>query len=418
MSGTTEQRRGYCPSVWTPMESGDGLLLRVRAAARTLHAGELRALARLARAHGNGLLEITRRANLQLRGLSEASVADAQAELLHRGLVELSPEREARLGVLVHPLSGLDPSCAELAGVAGELQRLLAAADDLVGLPAKFGVVLDGGGLPLEVSADIRVEVHASEPFLAFLSVGGALLAATLLDDAPRAVLALARAGLALSPGRRMRDVVAEHGLAPLEASIRELVVMAPRPAVRPSSASWLGHHTGARSWFGLAIPFGAAEAGQWDGIATLSERFGSSQVRITPRRTVVLPDVAEAQVPELLDAAQRLGLIVDRSDPLLNVVACAGAPACRSGCHETRAFALTLLRPLGARLSAGATLHVSGCSKGCALDGPADFTVVHGFDGARLGLRTDVAATAESPALTLIELKARIGELGRDEPS
>src|SRR5687768_827283 len=94
MSDTTEQRRGYCPSVWTPMESGDGLLLRVRAGARILHAGELRALARLARSHGNGLLEITRRANLQLRGLSEDSLVGAQEELLRRGLVELSPERE------------------------------------------------------------------------------------------------------------------------------------------------------------------------------------------------------------------------------------------------------------------------------------------------------------------------------------
>jgi precorrin-3B synthase len=418
MSGTTEQRRGYCPSVWTPMESGDGFLLRVRAGARTLHAGELRALARLARTHGNGLLEITRRANLQLRGLSEATLPGAQEELLRKGLVELSPEREARLGLLVHPLSGLDDACADLDMLSRELHRLLAAADDLSGLPAKFGVVVDGGGRALEVSADIRVDVRRADPFLAFLSAGGAMLGATLVDDAPRAVVALARAGLLLSPGRRLRDVVAEHGLAPLQDSIRELFVMAPVPPPSSGPDSWLGHHAGRRSWFGLGIPFGAAEAGQWDALATLSEHYGSSQVRITPRRTVVLLDVAESDVPALGDAARRQGMIVDPRDPLINVVACAGAPACRSGCHETRAFALSLLRPLGARLSAGATLHVSGCSKGCALDGPADFTIVHGEDGPRLGLGTDVAGALEAPPLTIVELKARLAELGRGEPS
>jgi precorrin-3B synthase len=418
MSGTTEQRRGYCPSVWTPMESGDGMLLRVRAGARTLHAGELRGLARLARSHGNGLLEITRRANLQLRGLSEASLTGAQEELLRRGLVEASPEREARLGVLVHPLAGLDDACAELDALARELSRLLAAADDLSGLPAKFGVVVDGGGRPLEVSADIRVDVRPADPFLAFLSAGGALLGAVLVDDAPRAVLALARAGHSLGPGRRMRDVVAEHGLAPLHDCLRELFVMAPVPPASPAPDSWLGHHVGRRSWFGLGIPFGAAEASQWEALATLAERYGSSQVRITPRRTVVLLDVAQSEVPALSDTARRQGMIVDPRDPLLNVVACAGAPACRSGCHETRAFALSLLRPLGARLAAGATLHVSGCKKGCALDGPADFTIVHGEDGPRLGLGTDVAGTLAAAPLTIVELKARLAELGRGEPS
>jgi precorrin-3B synthase len=400
------------------MASGDGLLLRVRAGARTLHAGELRCLARLARTHGNGLLEITRRANLQLRGLSEASLAGAQAELLRRGLVDVSPEREARLGLLVHPLSGLDDRCADLGALAREIERQLTAADDLTGLSAKFGVVLDGGGYALEVAADLRVDVRSADPFLAFVSAGGAWLGATLVDDAPQAILALARTALMLSPGRRLRDVILEHGLAPLSASIAHLIVLAPLPAESPEAGSWIGHHTGKRTWFGLGIPFGAAETGQWDALATLAERHGSAQIRVTPRRTVVLPDVPLSEVPALVDGARRSGLIVDPRDPLLNVVACAGAPACRSAHHETRAFALSLLRPLGARLSSGATLHVSGCSKSCALDGPADYTVVHEPHGARLGLGTDVAGATEAPVVAVDALKARIVELSRSEPS
>jgi sulfite reductase beta subunit-like hemoprotein len=79
----------------------------------------------------------------------------------------------------------------------------------------------------------------------------------------------------------------------------------------------------------------------------------------------------------------------------MLRVIACPGAPACSSAWGETRALA----RRLSARLAPDRTLHVSGCSKGCASSEPADITIVHAADGCKLGFGLDVTQTSLAPA-------------------
>src|SRR5688500_9321244 len=66
MNSSTEERfhkRGWCPRVWTPMESGDGFIVRVHPGFRARSSAEVRTLAALARDFGNGQIEVTRRAN-------------------------------------------------------------------------------------------------------------------------------------------------------------------------------------------------------------------------------------------------------------------------------------------------------------------------------------------------------------------
>ena len=68
-------KRGWCPSLYDPMESGDGLLVRVKPANATLTAHAASILADAARRHGNGAIDITSRANLQFRGLTPEGAA-------------------------------------------------------------------------------------------------------------------------------------------------------------------------------------------------------------------------------------------------------------------------------------------------------------------------------------------------------
>ena len=90
---------------------------------------------------------------------------------------------------------------------------------------------------------------------------------------------------------------------------------------------------------------------------------------RLTPWRMVFLPGVTE--LPPHAD------LITVPNHPLLRVHACTGAPSCPQGSVATRLLA----RALAPALPKGATLHVSGCSKGCAHPVRADLTLV-GRDG------------------------------------
>jgi precorrin-3B synthase len=66
------RRRGACPGLSTPMQTGDGLLVRLLPTG-TIPLAAFAALCGEARMHGNGVIEITSRGSIQVRGLSGAS---------------------------------------------------------------------------------------------------------------------------------------------------------------------------------------------------------------------------------------------------------------------------------------------------------------------------------------------------------
>ena len=88
--------QGWCPGALRPMASGDGLVVRVRPHGGRLSQAQARGIADLARRHGNGLIDLSNRANLQLRGVTEASYPALIAGLRQLGLIDDSAEAEAR----------------------------------------------------------------------------------------------------------------------------------------------------------------------------------------------------------------------------------------------------------------------------------------------------------------------------------
>src|SRR5215510_3019614 len=100
----SESRRGACPEVLQPMETGDGWLARLPPREGPLALGAVRGLCAAARAHGNGILEVTRRGNLQVRGLRPESVRDFADALLAAGIA-IEPGPSIQTG----PLAGHDP---------------------------------------------------------------------------------------------------------------------------------------------------------------------------------------------------------------------------------------------------------------------------------------------------------------------
>ena len=74
--------RGWCPGLYTPMASGDGLLVRVRPPRATLAVDAARRLVQAASQFGNGVLELTSHAATQVRGLSSDSIAPFAAAMV------------------------------------------------------------------------------------------------------------------------------------------------------------------------------------------------------------------------------------------------------------------------------------------------------------------------------------------------
>jgi precorrin-3B synthase len=387
----SEQRRGFCPSLQAPMASGDGLIVRL--SVHALASAELRALVQLAAELGNGVVEITRRGKLQLRGLREDTLPNLRAALR---------VAEAPAALVVNPLHGLHAACAPLESLASELAAVLAGAR----LADKFGVVLDSGGVLRDVPADIHVDVSAHGA--AMLRIAGEhVLGQVAASQVARAVQALLEAHARHPECSRARALVAAHGLQELAASIQAFTAALPPTAARPLATEQLIGQHASPAWLGLGLAFGSADSATWLALAELAERFGSGHIRFTPFRGVILPGVRSR---EAVIHARETGWITDPSDPLLRAIACPGAPACASARGETRRLARELL-PL---LAAGARVHVSGCSKSCAHSGAAPVTVVCERDGVRLGFDASAAQVAETPVFPLEKVRERLFALAR----
>ncbi len=102
--------KGWCPGILRPMASGDGLIVRVRPRGGAFSLKTAAALADLAQRLGNGHIDLTRRANLQLRGLTEDRLPELRTELAPLGLLDPDAETEAVRNVMMAPLAGLDPA--------------------------------------------------------------------------------------------------------------------------------------------------------------------------------------------------------------------------------------------------------------------------------------------------------------------
>jgi precorrin-3B synthase len=432
MSELTRNARGYCPGVWTPMPSGDGLIVRVRPRHARMPAARVAALASLARACGNGIIELTRRGNLQIRGVSASSWPRLRAELVELGVAGAAPESEARPALFVCPLSGLDPRCPPLEPLAEALDAVLFRPESTAAstggverrLSDKFSLVLGGGSQSSsELSADLHVRLHPAHPELADLLLAGKAEEATPLGCCPTNVVvdAVRRLLVALgafpSERRRMREAVAAD-LDHLRAAVAPLGLGAPR-----REAAWgspeVGYHTGSVDWFGYALPFGSADAEAWAALARIAERLGAGEVRFTPTRHVLVVGVRPVDRKALVELGQRRSLGVRRPKRALELVACSGAPACGSAHGETRELARRLGRLLHGSSRTEATLHVSGCEKSCARDEAADITLVHGADGLRLGFGRNVRGTLATPPLTLDGVQRQLVErFGRARPA
>lgn len=359
--------RGWCPGALRPMQSGDGLVVRVRPRLGRFSQTQVQAIAAAALRHGSGVIDLTSRANLQMRGVRSEAHADLIADLDAAGLVDATEADEARRNILVGPFAD---------ATEDDIARLVEAVlPGLPPLPGKFGFAVDCGTARVlaRASADLRVERDAEGALMLRadgMERGWRVDATSLAGMIARLVAAYVRAG----GGRgRMAEHIHAEGFAADLGAPKAMPAMALVPPVPMLTA--------AGALVGLA--FGQTDA------ATLAALGQLGPLRLTPWR-MVLVEGARA-MPDLP------GLITHFADPLTAVVACTGAPGCPQGLAPTRPLA----RALAPHIPEGRVLHVSGCAKGCAHPGAADVTLVAAAGGFELIRRGTARDASLLPALS-----------------
>lgn len=411
------------------MAALDGGICRVKLAGGELSSAQARAVAAASESCASGVLELTNRSNLQIRGVRD----DAQAELIQRlldaGLGPRVAGADDVRNLLLSPSAGLDPvALFDVRPLAGQLLDLLQDTSDFHALSAKFALQLDGGEAlaMLEHPHDLWLSALPGGELLAFGLAGCPVdgpLAAVERKQAVALVDTVLRLFLDLAAPEQMRmrqlldglsvDDFLQHVQARLPFQLRrdESVLAWRRTA--GSSAVALGAQ--AQRQVGLqmvlvAAPLGRITARQLAALADLAQRHGDATLRLTPWQGVLLPNIPSARCADLLAELAALGLLLDSQEPLTHLLACTGSAACAKGLADTKADA----RQLADLLRAGAArpqVHLSGCPRACAAAHTASFTLL-AQPGGRYQLYQRAAGTAGfgrllAPSLSIDEAGA-----------
>ena len=389
-------RAATCPSVHEPFSQVDGALVRVRLPGGVMSTSQLARVARAAHSHGTGV-ELTNRANVQIRGVARESLGELERALVLAGVTDADPALERRRNVMASPTAGRDAK--ELV----DTRSLVAAAIALLGaasnehLSPKFGLLIDGGGRVhvRERHQDLSVgAVRLLDGSWSFeLRLGEALAAGG--DDpavlvAPERVAAVLKGALDLvasSPaaGGRTSQLVAVLGaqevFGRIEVRSGETLRRVERGELAPVDASGppigvVAQRQSGYSMIGAMPLLGRTSGAILAAVATLADEVGSPSVHVTPWRSLLVVDVPDAESAKVLARLSQLGLVTDANDPALGVVACAGARGCPAGSVDTQRDATALITALrDESVNAPFTVHLSGCAKRCA-DATTDFDV------------------------------------------
>ncbi|MEV6039446.1 precorrin-3B synthase [Nonomuraea sp. NPDC052116] len=411
-------RPDACPGALQVHEAADGPLARVRLPGGAISPARLRELAACAADLGSDVIELTSRANVQVRGLrSPAAFAERIAAA---GLLPSQAHERVR-NIVASPLGGrTGPGLLDPQPLVAALDRALCSRPRLAGLPGRFLFAVDeGSGDMLALGADVTF--FDGRLLLAGVDIGLAVGA----DAAAERMIAAAEAFLDERPeGDRGAWRIAELDNGPARIATRLHTTTASRDHTAPhdhtgtadrAADAHSGHqpHAGrieqrdGRVALEVVVPLGRLSAAQARAIAAAAEVNGPAgtigapdpgsadgapgpgdatgvpdpgdatgaadpgdaadvPIRLTPWRTVVLldlPPAAAGRAARMLEAA---GLVTDPASPWAGVSACTGRPGCAKSLadvqEDARRWVATLDGP------PETPVHWAGCKRRCGL--------------------------------------------------
>jgi precorrin-3B synthase len=376
-------RADACPGALQTHAAADGALARVRVPGGLLTGGQLRALAAAARDLGDGALELTSRGNVQLRGLADGAEAELGDRLAAVGLLPSASHERVR-NVLASALTGRAGGHVDVRPWVRALDAGICADPALAALPGRYLATLDDG----------RGDVAGLGGDVGLLALSPAEVALTLAgtdsgfrahpDDAVALALAATRAFLderAARGGTAWRLAELDDGVAAVTARLsgrRGMTVDLP-PAPTPGPVGAAAQHDG-RTALVAVVPLGRLTADQAELLARLAD-----EVQLTPRRSVVVPDLAEDAVDDAAVALHRTGMVFDADSAWTRVTACAGRPGCAKSLADVRADAARAVAD-GTLPAGGARQHWAGCERRCGRPRGEVVDVVATGTGYRVG--------------------------------
>jgi ferredoxin-nitrite reductase len=404
----TETSPRICPDIYHPAIARDGLLTRLRIPGGVLNELQCLTIAELLETIGLEYVQVTNRANLQLRSLDRDLEPDLLTKLTECGLAASNTAVDGIRNIMLSPTAGIDArELMDVRPLADAWLEYLNNHPELGILSNKFSVGFDGGGSVSIVDRpnDITLLAVSENEFSLYLGIGergeaplpvGVKLAT---DECLPMLAAIAQSyhqgieviGEDTRRKPRLRDVIRHFGLTEFGELVRREVKGSSRfifknpdlerESSRANSEVHLGVHQQRqtdRYYLGVVLLLGRWTGAQIRGLGSISAQYGSGNIRLTPWQNVIIPDVREIDLHTVQALIDDLGLVQTATHPSSLLRACAGATGCQYSATDTQADAIELADYLEAKfiLDRPLNIHFSGCNKSCAQHELADITL------------------------------------------
>ncbi len=308
-SGIYRGHPDACPGAVELHQAADGGLARIRVPGGTLSAAQWDAVRLAAAELGNGSVELTSRANLQIRGLADG--VELGERMRAAGLLP-SWSHERIRNIVAAPLD-------DNQDLVDALDAALCADPELASLPGRFlvtvGASVSGLGGDLGLVGDVLLLAGTDTGVRVHDPVDALVTAARLFQSMRGTAWRLSE----VDGG--VRKITEHFGATGAQRIIPAVTPVAPSPSTP-------------------GVPLGRLDAHQLAGVA----------IRLTPWRSLVVPPGTDTS-----------GLITDPESPWHGVSACTGRPGCAKSLSDVRADARAWLGTPHNR-----PVHWSGCSRRC----------------------------------------------------
>jgi ferredoxin-nitrite reductase len=376
----------------------EAYMARLRIPGGQLKTFQAREIARTCQELTTGYLQVTTRANFQMRLIQPKDAPDVLARIQSVGLHTRGAGADNVRNITTNATAGIDPhELIDTMPLCHQLGQAIINQREFYDLPRKFNIAIDSGGLSTSLEDTNDIGAHAvkigNEVFFR-LAVGGATGHKAFANDLGvivppaqliKALTAILRVYIAHGDRTnrkkaRLKHLLETWSLDRLRDETEKLLGFklqraegAPEIPVRtsvphPHIGVFMQKQSG-MNYVGVAMPVGQITPKQLLRLCDIADNYGSGELRLSVWQNIIIPNVPDAFVETVKKAIVKTGLHWQQSNIRGGLVACTGNSYCKFAAANTKKHALELAEHLEKRveLDQPINIHLTGCPNSCA---------------------------------------------------
>lgn len=379
----------------------DSFMCRLRFAGGAMTSAQMKGLAALVDQLAAGHVDVTTRANLQIREIGAKNTVDLLMGLSELGIINRGAGADNIRNVTATATAGIDDrELIDTMPLARRMHHYILNHREMYGLPRKFNIAFDGGGriAALEDTNDIGFTAVMHQGQVKFrLTLGGitghkdfARDTGVMLspEDCIPVAAAIVRAFVDLGDRTdrkkaRLKYVLDKLGFEdflkevekhlPAGVSLTRVPLEECDARPQPDRYGHVGFHPQKQAglfYCGLVLPVGRLTSQQMRGIAKIADEHGNGELRLTVWQNLLITHIPQEKIQIVRQQVEALGLSTSATNVRGALVACTGNAGCKFANANTKKNAMEIANYLEARgiqMDKPVNIHVTGCPNSCA---------------------------------------------------